>query len=358
MQNTARRNLPFPSADRSDRPDIPAHIATIAQAVDTDVLFNIGTDAQRVAATHQLNGGRFWWATDTGVLWFDDGSAWHLVGPTQTPAGAITAFGGSAAPNGWLLCDGTAVSRTTYAALFSAVGSTYGAGDGSSTFNLPDLRGRVPVGMNAATFGTLGGIGGEESHTLIPTEMASHTHAMSSDSAGIPAGTLSNVSAGTPAGSLSSVSAGTPSGSVSSSFSGAQLPNHAHSHSHNMTTRADGAGDMKYISINTGSGAGTTVVKRIDNVGGTDGTWGYIQTGGDATPASGGVPSGSVSSSFNGNALPGHSHVFSGTALAAHSHTFAGTAMGTHTHTVSSAGGGAAHNNLQPYAVVNYIIKI
>lgn len=62
------------------------------------------------------------------------------------PSGTILATAGPTADTGFLLCDGAAVSRTTYAALFARIGSGYGAGDGSSTFNLPDLRGRVPVG--------------------------------------------------------------------------------------------------------------------------------------------------------------------------------------------------------------------
>jgi microcystin-dependent protein len=62
-------------------------------------------------------------------------------------AGRIEAYAGATAPTGYLLCDGTAVSRTTYAALFAVTSTTYGVGDGSTTFNVPDLRGRVPVGV-------------------------------------------------------------------------------------------------------------------------------------------------------------------------------------------------------------------
>lgn len=67
---------------------------------------------------------------------------------TETPPGTIADFAGSSTPSGWLLCDGTAVGRLTYAALFTAIGTTWGAGDGSTTFNLPDLRGRLRAGRD------------------------------------------------------------------------------------------------------------------------------------------------------------------------------------------------------------------
>lgn len=95
------------------------------------------------------------------------------------PPGATMTFAGSTIPTGWLECDGSAVSRTTYADLFSAIGTTWGAGDGSTTFNLPDKRGRVSIGAGTGsglTARTLGNTGGFETHTLTTTEMPSHTH--------------------------------------------------------------------------------------------------------------------------------------------------------------------------------------
>lgn len=94
---------------------------------------------------------------------------------------------------GWLLCYGQAVSRTTYAALFGAIGTTYGTGDGTTTFNLPDLRGRVAAGKDnmggppasRLTSGgsgvdgtTLGAVGGAETHTLSVAQIPSHTHSL------------------------------------------------------------------------------------------------------------------------------------------------------------------------------------
>jgi microcystin-dependent protein len=67
------------------------------------------------------------------------------------PVGAVFPFAGASAPIGYLICDGSAVSRTTYAALFTAIGTTYGAGDGSTTFNLPDMRSSMPLGVGQKT---------------------------------------------------------------------------------------------------------------------------------------------------------------------------------------------------------------
>jgi microcystin-dependent protein len=68
-----------------------------------------------------------------------------------SPVGAITMYGAAAAPTGWLLCDGSAVSRSTYAALYAVIGVTFGAGDASTTFNVPDMRGVFPKGAGTTS---------------------------------------------------------------------------------------------------------------------------------------------------------------------------------------------------------------
>lgn len=104
------------------------------------------------------------------------------TGPAGTapvnPPGVIMQFGGAAAPAGYLLCDGTAISRTTYADLFAAIGVAYGAGNGTTTFNLPNLKGRVAVGLDGAQteFDVLGETGGLKVVTLGPNEIPSHAH--------------------------------------------------------------------------------------------------------------------------------------------------------------------------------------
>lgn len=107
------------------------------------------------------------------------------------PIGSIIDYAGASAPTGYLLCDGSAVSRSTYAALFAIISTTFGTGDGSTTFNVPDLRGRACIGKDnmggsaaSRTTGTtmvpdgqtVGAAGGAQTHTLSSGEMPSHTH--------------------------------------------------------------------------------------------------------------------------------------------------------------------------------------
>ena len=96
------------------------------------------------------------------------------------PTGGIVEYAGTTAPNGWLLCDGSAISRTTYADLFEVIGTTFGEGDGSTTFNLPNRKNKTGVGVDSSSthFSTLGATYGEETHKLTIDEMPKHRHEM------------------------------------------------------------------------------------------------------------------------------------------------------------------------------------
>jgi len=138
---------------------------------------------------------------------------WLLLNPTidlssfatiaavdvSVPVGMVVDYAGATAPTNWLFLYGQAVSRTTYAALFAILGTTYGAGDGSTTFNLPDARGRVIAGKDnmggsaasrltgqsgGVTGTTLGGSGGVETHTLTTAQLAAHTHTGTTSASG------------------------------------------------------------------------------------------------------------------------------------------------------------------------------
>lgn len=217
----------------------------------------------------------------------------NLMPNSVSPVGGVQLWTTNTAPTGWLLCDGTAVNRTTYAALFAVIGTTYGTGDGSTTFNLPNFKGRIPVGRDAAQteFDTLNETGGSKTHTLSASEMPSHTHDITHGH---------------------------------SASSGTESADHAHSgttggggtHNHGVQLRDKGVSGGGLSSYEYGFGTYAT------------------------------------DTSANGD----HGHAFStGGRSAAHTHAIT---VNNHSGSSGSAGSGAAHNNLQPYIVVNYIIKV
>ena len=151
----------------------------------------------------------------------------------------IVPWSSASVPSGFLECDGTAVSRSTYSALFAIVGTTYGVGDGSTTFNVPDLADNVPVGKSnnkvlastggANTVAATGNVGGSTANaTLTTAQLASHTHNVTptlknpGESRGTSPG-FSNVSAGGTDIPLTASSTGSGSGhahNMSATFSG------------------------------------------------------------------------------------------------------------------------------------------
>ena len=94
------------------------------------------------------------------------------------PVGTVLEFAGTTPPDKYLLCDGQAVSRTDYAELFAIIGTMYGEGDGATTFNVPDHKGRSAIGLNTDDndFDTLGKKGGSKTHTQTTEELATHRH--------------------------------------------------------------------------------------------------------------------------------------------------------------------------------------
>lgn len=264
------------------------------------------------------------------------------------PTGVINAYAGSIAPSGWLLCDGAAVSRATYADLFALIGTTYGAGDGTSTFNVPNLKGRVAVGRDATQteFDVLGETGGAKTHTLTSAEMPSHSHTADGD---LTAASSLTTHSHTADGDLTAASAGSHDHSTTTDANG--------SHSHTGTVDSGGFHDHSASTRNTTSSTHTHQSGTRFSVGATatneSDTSRNVDYGGTHTHT------------FTSAAAGSHAHAVTIGVGGTHGHDITGSTSATnlaHTHDItgstSNTGGGGAHNNLQPYLVVNYIIKI
>jgi len=284
--------------------------------------------------------------TDTGRLKVGDGStAWNVLayfvpdsglGPAAPPTGSITMFAGSSAPSGWLICDGTELSRETYSSLFSIVGTIYGSGNNTTTFNIPNLKGKVPAGFDVSQteFNSLGQNGGAKTHTLTTTEMPSHTHTQNAHS--------------------HTGSADTNGGHDHTASSTA-----AGSHTHTGTTANAGAHDHNNIASSGSHDHTYSFPNVVNRVSGT------LSTSGISTASL--LTTGTRSHTHNIASDGTHSHTFTTDSDGTHSHDITVDLGGSHSHTLTvnnttatnqNTGGGAAHNILQPYLTLNYIIKV
>ena len=327
------------------------------------------------------------------------------------PIGTIKKFAGNYLPDGYLDCDGSAVSRATYSTLYAALGgaaSPFGQGDGINTFNVPDFRGRSPMGMGQGSGLTLrnrGDVVGAEIHLLDATQIPSHTHGLNFTSAGESSHTHSVGTFVNDGGSAHSHGAGlyvNDGGSAHSHGVGLYVNDGGSAHSHTMgdgNTHTHSGTTLGTSNTNVAHGHTASGIFVAYNQPGTGANVGYNDGNGVNNPRNFNVSvtvdnSGTInhshpvtgstdigtSHSHLVSAGNSHSHIISGNSAAgnAHSHLISGNsaAGNNHSHIISGAsasganhahgvvgtsdsgtGGGLSHNNMQPSLCVRFIIR-
>jgi microcystin-dependent protein len=175
--------------------------------------------------------------------------------PPPIPAGVIWEYGGTTAPSGWLLCNGDAVSRSTYAALFAIIGTAYGSGDGSTTFNVPDRRDRFGIGASGTIArGSTGGSSTSGGTALTTAQLPSHTHTGTTSTAGEHSHTLTLTTGD--GGSFASLTLA----DKAITFGGAPTSS-AGAHNHTFTTDATGSGQTHTHSVTPPYVASNYIIK-------------------------------------------------------------------------------------------------
>ena len=167
----------FVAATNADPDEVNANFTSLVDFANNNTVHRDGSKAMTAA----FDAGSFKLTNvATGVAGTDAVNVTQLNAAvtTSVPTGAVWMFSTGTAPSGWLLCDGSAVSRTTYATLFGVIGTTYGVGDGSTTFNLPNFSSKFPYGGTpGATGGSADAVVVTHSHTDTLAAPA-HTHSV------------------------------------------------------------------------------------------------------------------------------------------------------------------------------------
>lgn len=291
------------------------------------------------------------------VVWSPPQGAYVSLAPSLDAPGEIRAFATTEAiPSGWVECDGRAVGRIAYNALLLVIGYRYGAGDGATTFNVPDLRGRTFFGRDGGVgrltgAGGLGGeianVGGSETVILSVAQMPSHGHTGSTSAAGGQAATNTGAAGGhNHGGSTGNGGAHNHTGSTGGAGS--------HSHGGSTSDAGNHVHNQNYERLSIyGGGGGLSAVSQLYPPGNNSA----------ATGEPGGVHRHSVTTDTVGD----HTHPFTTSGVADHAHGIPSAPDHTHTvpaipdhkHglTVNATGDGGAHSNMPPGLVGVWAIK-
>jgi microcystin-dependent protein len=176
--------VPIAGIDFNADVDVNAQIINNADSLYLNQKASVlpGTET---GALSNVNGDAYWNDGSGNAIQITQGGTLYPPVVVGIPTGIMFPYGGTVAPSGYLLCNGAAVSRTTYSDLFTTLGTAFGIGDGSTTFNLPDTQGRAPIGVGTytdpvqgAVTRTLGQSLGASQHLLTSSEMPSHNHTL------------------------------------------------------------------------------------------------------------------------------------------------------------------------------------
>jgi microcystin-dependent protein len=316
-QQAAFGNQPAVSVGVTDAVDFrPSGVAVVVTSVAGPTAYEVWlqipdpySHSYLTVINEEASGGgsQTWYELNGFQASLPAGTVYYGSADGDTPTGSILLWSTNTAPYGYLLCNGSAVSRTTYAALFNLIGTTYGAGDGSTTFNLPSLINRVPYGRNAEAIGSTGGA-------------TTHTHA------GHSAHVFTQPSSHT-------IDAHT--GGAVSAHSGTAVATHT-GHKHEAPLSQNSGGIFWRSTPPFGTGGAHTPAN-------------YANTG---------TPSGSDNYSLTNTEETALSH--SVTQPAAHTFTQPSNHAAL-SHSGGAVDGHSAHDspsNMMPYIILNYIIKI
>ncbi|TGD94069.1 phage tail protein [Methylobacterium nonmethylotrophicum] len=320
-----------------------------------------GTDGKPVLRRHQRQLGPG--DLTPGVLYraayVPSAGAYFLTSPEIAAPGTIRVQAGPVVDDGWLPCDGRTLSRTAYSALFLAIGGYYGGGDGSTTFQIPDLRGRAPFGVDAGAGrltsvgglgGGLGNAGGAETVTLTTAQMPSHSHAGTAESGGATGG-------------------GTTGLAGSHNHGGQTQPEGGHTHT--ATVANDGAhGHTGTTGQAGGEGRGFSLTRGNANINAPGASFAFVADVGSYE---------AFEEKRSTSTDPGHIHPVSIPNSGAHSHAATISNVSNHVHTIvaaddhfhtlpaaaahehplaiDAAGGGQPHSSIPPGLVVQFVIK-
>ncbi len=276
-----------------------------------------------------------------------------VADPSANPAGTMMPYAGASAPIGWLICDGASVLVADYPRLHAAIG--YAWGGAGANFTLPDMVGRMPIGVGTLGADTyaLADTGGAATHTLAEGEVPGHVHSGPSHTHGV--GTLVNANQSVSHSHLGNNHTHGATGLTT----GSQNNSHTHSdttdgqsvsHDHALTSQSTGAVDHVH------SGGAGTLAQAISGGGTTgSGAIGNQSANHDHAVSTGNQSANhqhAVSGSTAGN------NTATGTQSASHAHTISGATAADGTDNTGSTGGGTAHENRPAYAAVNYLIKV